>query len=142
MRKLLIICGLLFSVITFAQAQDGQGQKQGGGRMGGTPEERAKRQTDNLAEKLKLSDDQKTKVSAIYLEQATSMKKLREDAKGDRDAMMASMKKSNEESDTKITALLNDDQKKAYATWKEERKEMMKKGAEGRGQGGPRGGNR
>lgn len=136
MKKLLIICGLLFSVVTFAQAQEGQGQRQGGRGMG-TPEERAKRQTEQLAEKLKLSDDQKAKVSAIYLEQGTSMAKVREEAKGDRAAMTAAMTKANEATDTKITALLNDDQKKAFATWKEERKELMKKRMEGRGQAGP-----
>lgn len=133
MKKLLIICGLLFSVITFANAQDGQGR---GGRGMGTPEERAKRQTEKLAEKLKLTEDQKAKVSVIYTEQGASMAKLREDAKGDRAAMMASMSKANEEADAKVTALLNDDQKKAFATWKEERKDMMKKRMESRGQGG------
>ncbi|ETZ23322.1 MULTISPECIES: periplasmic heavy metal sensor [Pedobacter] len=132
MKKLLIICGLLFSVITFAQAQQGQGQ---GGRRGGTPEERAKRNTEMLTKKLSLTADQQTKVSAIYLEQAEGMKKLREDAAGDRDAMRAAMVKSNEESDTKINALLNDDQKKAYTTWKEERKEAMKKRQDGNGGG-------
>lgn len=132
MKKLLIICGLLFSVITFANAQDGQGR---GGRGMGTPEERAKRQTEQLTEKLKLTDDQKAKVAVIYTEQGVSMAKLREEAKGDRAAMMASMSKANEEADAKVTALLNDDQKKAFATWKEERKEMMKKRMENRGQG-------
>ncbi|WP_316817350.1 hypothetical protein [Pedobacter nyackensis] len=131
MKKLLIICGLLFSTITFANAQGGQGQ----GR-GGTPEERAKRQTEQLAEKLKLTEDQKAKVAVIYAEQGASMAKLREEAKGDRAAMMASMAKANEESNAKITALLNDDQKKAFEIWKEERKEMMKKRMESRGQGG------
>ena len=132
MRKLLIICGMLFSMVTFAQAQDGQPR-----RGMGTPEERAKRQTEQLVEKLKLTEEQKTKVSAIYTEQAASWAKLREEAKGDRAAMMAAMAKANEATDTKVTALLNDDQKKAFATWKEERKELMKKRMEGRGQGGP-----
>lgn len=133
MRKLLIICGLLFSMVTFAQAQDGPAR-----RGMGTPEERAKRQTEQLAEKLKLTEDQKTKVAVIYTEQAASMTKLREEAKGDRETMMAAMTKANEATDAKITTLLTEDQKKAFATWKEERKEMMKKRMEGgRGQGGP-----
>jgi protein CpxP len=135
MKKVLMICGLLFSVITFANAQEGQGQRQGGRGMG-TPEERAKRQTEQLAEKLKLTDDQKAKVSVIYTEQAASMSKVREEAKGDRAVMMAAMAKANEATDAKVTALLNEDQKKAFATWQEERKEMMKKRMEGRGQGG------
>jgi protein CpxP len=129
MKKLLIICGLLFSVITFANAQDGQG------RRGGTPEERAKRQTETLAEKLKLSDDQKVKVSAIYLEQGAKMRKLRDSLGDDRTAWRGVMVKANEQADAKITAVLNDDQKKAFATWVAERKEAMKKRQEANGGG-------
>jgi len=129
MKKLLIICGLLFSVITFANAQDGQG------RRGGTPEERAKRQTETLAEKLKLSDDQKAKVSAIYLEQGAKMRKLRDSLGDDRTAWRGVMLKANEQADAKITAVLNDDQKKAFATWVAERKEAMKKRMEANGNG-------
>jgi protein CpxP len=127
MKKLLMICGLLFSVITFANAQDGQG------RRGGTPEERAKRQTETLAEKLKLSDDQKAKVSAIYLEQGAKMRKLRDSLGDDRTAWRGVMVKANEQADAKITAVLNDDQKKAFATWVAERKEAMKKRQEANG---------
>jgi len=123
MKKVLMICAMLFSVITFANAQ--------GGPMG-NPEERAKRQTDQLVEKLKLNDDQKAKVSAIYTAQAAGMTKLREEANGDRAAMMAAMTKATEESDAKISAVLTDEQKKEFNVWKEERKEMMRKRMEGR----------
>jgi len=130
MKKLLIICGLLFSVATFAQAQQGQG----GGRQMGTPEERAKRSTDMLAEKLTLTADQKTKVSAIYLEQVAKMKKLRDSLGDDREGMRAVMMKGNEATEAKIEALLTADQKKLFTAWKDERKEMMKKRQEGGGQ--------
>lgn len=124
MKKLLMICGLVFSVITFANAQDGQG------RRGGTPEERAKAQTERLAEKLKLTDDQKAKVNAIYLEQGPKMRKLRDSIGDDRTAWRGVMLKANEQSEAKISALLTEDQKKAFATWQEERKEAMKKRAQ------------
>jgi hypothetical protein len=131
MKKLLMICGLLFSVVTFAQAQDG-------GRKMATPEERAQKNAEQLTKKLSLSEDQKAKVTAIFLDQAVAMKKAREENKGgDREAMMAKMKALNDENDVKINALLNDDQKKAFAEWKKERAENMKKRMEGRGpQGG------
>ena len=74
MKKLLIICGLLFSVTTFAQAQQGQG----GGRQMGTPEERAKRSTDMLAEKLTLTADQKKLFTAWKDERKEMMKKRQE----------------------------------------------------------------
>jgi protein CpxP len=131
MKKLLIICGLLFSVVTFAQAQQG-----GGDRKMPTPEERAQKSADQLAKKLSLSDDQKTKVTAIFLDQAVAMKKVREEGKGDREGMMAKMKTANDENDVKINALLNDDQKKAFAEWKAERAENMKKRMEGKGPAG------
>ncbi|MEJ7558777.1 MAG: hypothetical protein WKF66_10750 [Pedobacter sp.] len=129
MKKLLIICALLFSVATFAQAQQGQG-----GRQMGTPEERAKRSVSMLTEKLTLTADQQTKVSAIYLEQSAKMKKLRDSVGDDREAMRAVMMKGNEATETKIEALLTADQKKLFTAWKEERKEMMKKRQEGGGQ--------
>ncbi|MBC7566783.1 MAG: hypothetical protein H7223_07425 [Pedobacter sp.] len=130
MKKLLIICGLLISVATFSQAQQGQG----GGRQMGTPEERAKRSVDMLTEKLTLNADQKTKVTAIYFEQNAKMKKLRDSVGDDRAAMRALMVKGNESTESKIEALLSADQKKLFTAWKEERKEMMKKRQEGGGQ--------
>ncbi|MNL67955.1 hypothetical protein D3C87_1926050 [compost metagenome] len=52
--------------------------------------------------------------------------------------MMAKMKTANEETDAKINALLNDEQKKAFAAWQVERKENMKNRAgRGAGQGAP-----
>lgn len=126
-----MICGLLFSVVTFAQAQQG-----GGDRKMQTPEERAQRSADQLTKKLSLSDDQKTKVTAIFLDQAVAMKKVREENKGDRTAMMAKMKAANDENDVKINALLNDDQKKTFAEWKAERAENMKKRMGGKGPAG------
>lgn len=129
MKKLLIICGLLFSVATFAQAQQGPGA----GRPMGTPEERAKRSVAMLTEKLTLTADQQTKVTAIYLAQGEQMKKLRDSVGDDREAMRAVMMKGNEATEAKIDALLTADQKKLFTTWKEERKEMMKKRQEGGG---------
>ena len=130
MKKLLIICGLLFSMVTFASAQ-GQG-----GRMGGTPEERIKRQTDQLVEKLKLSDEQKVKATDVFTAQVAAQTKMREEMQagsGDRAAMMEKMQKMTAETETKINAFLTDDQKKAYKTMLDEQKvareKMMKERA-------------
>lgn len=128
MKKVFMICALLFSVITFANAQ-------GGGRPQGTPEERAKRMVDQLTEKLKLTDDQKTKVTALYVEQSAAQTKAREAAGDDREAMRASMTKIQGETEKKVEALLTDDQKKAFTAYQEERKAAM----QNRG-GGPNGG--
>ncbi len=128
----MMICGLLFSMIAFAQAQPGQGRPAGGlgGRMGMNPEARVKQ----LDEKLKLSDDQKTKLTAIFTDQADAQKKLREESIGDRQAMMEKMQKQRAELETKITAVLTEDQKKTYkAMLDEQRAEMEKRMKERQG---------
>jgi protein CpxP len=125
MKKLFMICAMLFSVVTFAHAQ--------GGGQTRTPEERAQRTLDQLTEKLKLTDDQKPKVLAVLVDQNVQMNKAREEANGDRDAMRASFTKIQADNQVKVNALLTDDQKKAYASWQEERKAAM----QNRGGGGP-----
>jgi protein CpxP len=131
MKKLLIICGLLFGVVTFASAQQG-GQGQGGQRRPqATPEERVK----TLDEKVKLTDEQKTKATEVYTAAAADQKKMRDEMMAgggtvDRDAMMAKMQKMTADLDTKINAFLTDTQKTAYKTWQDEvkaaREKMMK----------------
>ncbi|MEE1944954.1 hypothetical protein VRU48_07545 [Pedobacter sp. KR3-3] len=134
MKKLVMICGLLFSVVTFAQAQQGGGQG-GQRRMMATPEDRVKQ----LDEKVKLTDDQKTKATAVYTEAAEAQKKMREEMQGgggDRQAMMEKMQKMTAETDTKINAFLTEDQKKAYKAWQDEVKAAREKMMKERQQGG------
>jgi len=125
MKKLLMICGLMLGIAGFAQAQ------QGGGRgMMMKPEERVKQ----LDEKLKLSDDQKTKLTAVFTEQAESMKKMREEMQGgDRDAMREKIQKFRAENDVKVSAILTDDQKKTYEVWQKEQRAEMQKRMQGGG---------
>jgi len=127
MKKLMMICGLLFSIVAFAQAQPGQGRQGGGpgGRMGMNPEARVKQ----LDEKLKLSDDQKTKLTSIFTEQADAQKKMREEAQGggDRQAMMEKMQKMRAELETKVAGVLTEDQKKTYKVMLDEQKAEMEK---------------
>lgn len=129
MKKLMLICGLLFSVITFANAQNG------GGRRGGDPAERAKKNTERLATKLSLNDDQKAKVLTILTDQATQMNKAWEDSKEDRAAMKTKVTAIMSDSDTKLNAVLTDDQKKQYEAYKAERKAAMEKRGAGRDNG-------
>jgi protein CpxP len=126
MKKLLMICGLLLGTITLTNAQDG-------GRKMISPEDRAKRQTERLAEKLKLSEEQKSKVLAIYTEQAAEMTKDMQAAKEDRKAKHEEMKARMTASEAKIEAILTADQKKAYEEMKAERKAAMEKRAAGKG---------
>ena len=130
----MMICAFFFAAVTFANAQQGGGQG-GPRRMQMSPEERVKQ----LDEKVKLTDDQKTKATTVYTEQAEAMKKFREENQGgDRAAMMEAMTKMNTDTDTKISAFLTADQKTAYKTWQDEvkaaREKMMKERQQGGGQ--------
>lgn len=130
MKKLLIVCAFLLSAIGFANAQ-------GGGNRGGTPEERAKRSTDQLVERLKLNDDQTKKVTTIYLDQAKAQTKMMEEmqAGGDRDSMREKMTKMRTDVDTKLNEVLTEDQKKEYKAMQEERVKAMQN-RQGGGGGG------
>lgn len=123
MKKLMMICGLLLGMVAFAQAQQGRP----GGRMGMNPEARVKQ----LDEKLKLSDEQKAKLSVIFTEQAEAQQKMREERSageaGDRKEMMEKMQKSRAELETKVAAVLNDEQRKSYKAMLDEQKAEMEK---------------
>ena len=100
--------------------------QQGGGRMGqASPTEKVKQ----LDDKVKLSDEQKTKATVVYSETADSQKKMREEmqAGGDRQGMMEKMQKMNADTDKKLNEMLTADQQKAYKTWQDEVKAAREK---------------
>jgi len=117
MKKAIIICGMLFSMVTFAHAQ--------GGKMKRTPEERATQTTTQLTEKLALTAEQQSKVKAILLEQNTQQSKAWEEAKADRKEARTKMMEKSRENNSKINEVLNDEQKKTYAAYQQDRKEKM-----------------
>lgn len=119
MKRLFIALGLILCAVTFANAQ--------GGRMMGTPTERAERQITQL-ESLKLSADQKLKLTEVFLWSAKQMDSLRTtltDA-GDFTAMRAKMAPMQAETSKKVNAILNDEQKKGYEAILEERRSRMR----------------
>lgn len=131
MKKLMMICGLLFATVTFANAQQG-GQR----RMMATPEERVKQ----LDEKVKLTDDQKTKATAVYTAIATDQKKMMEEMMAggapDRTKMQEARAKMTADTDAKINAILTDAQKTTYKTWQDEVKAAREKAMKERQAGG------
>lgn len=128
MKKLLLIA-MLFSIGFAAMAQ------KGGQRGSATPEERAERVTNKMAEELSLSEDQKKKVYQINLDHA---KKRQAEMEARRAAMEADMKAQNQE----IEALLSEEQKAKWAEMKAEGKKRMeeeghsRRGVPGRGHRG------
>lgn len=120
MKKLLMVCCLLVSIVSLSKAQ-GRGPRR-------TPAEQAK----ELQASLKLTDDQTAKITAIYTEQSTKMDSVRKAAGDDRQAMMQAMQPMRKVTNEKVMALLTDDQK---AAWKKQQEEMRAKMQQG-GMGG------
>jgi len=70
-----------------------------------------------VADQLKLTDDQKTKIQAVLDEQRAAMQELRQNnSGGDRTAMMQKFMDMRKQTDQKIASLLTDDQK---SQWKD-----------------------
>lgn len=124
MKKLSIVVTLLLCVITFANAQN----RPQGGRGMGTPEERAQRQTEMLSTRLNLTAEQKAQAQAIFLSQAKSIDSLRNASQGDFQAMRSKIQPIQQASDSKLISLLNDEQKKQYTAFQEERRARMQNG--------------
>ncbi|MGV8878485.1 MAG: hypothetical protein ACOH2A_05600 [Sphingobacteriaceae bacterium] len=115
MKKTLMILSMLLGVATFGFAQNG-GQRQ---QM--KPEDRAKPMAENLQTKLKLDEGQKNKVYDISLQQSNQMDSLRK-APGEMKEKFPKTRAIMEAGEAKIDKVLNDDQRKAYAELKAERR--------------------
>lgn len=124
MKKLLMVCCFLVSVVSLSKAQGG-----GGGRMQRSPADQAKQ----LQTTLSLTDDQTAKITAIYTEQAAKRDSLMKAANGDRSAMRGKMMPMMMAANDKIKAVLTDDQKKAFEKMQAERMQRMQQGGGGGG---------
>jgi periplasmic protein CpxP/Spy len=99
------------------------------------------RQLQQLTQRLSLTADQQTQVRSILADQRQKMEELRKSSPaGDASAQAGppnrqQMEAIRNDSDAKINALLNDDQKTKFAAWQQERKQRMEN--RGGGEGGP-----
>jgi protein CpxP len=133
----LLATGLtLGSAAAFAQqdspAPDASAQQPGPGRMGRQPVS-PDEQVARMTKRYNLSADQQTQIKPILANQQQQMMALRQDSSLSREDRMAKMKSIHEDSSTKISAILNDTQKKQFA---EDQQKMQERMAE-RGGGGP-----
>ncbi|PZX58041.1 DUF4890 domain-containing protein [Algoriphagus chordae] len=130
MKKWIFATGLMvmISLSTFAQ-------RNGGGERP-SAEERAKRNTERMAEELQLTDAQKKQILDINLEYAkkneAEMAERKAKADANKDAAEA-RKAEMKEQDDKIQAVLNDEQKAKWAEYKAKNQN----GQRGRNGGGP-----
>ncbi len=118
MKKLIIALGLMLCVVTFAKAQ-------GGGRQMGTPAERAERSITRM-DALKLTADQKAKLTEVFLAQGKSIDSLRAaNGNGGFEGMREKMAPIQAATAKRVMALLNDEQKKSYEAMEAERRARM-----------------
>jgi len=134
MKKLILAACFVIGATAMSFAQGGGGAGGGGGQGGGRgmvqdPAARAKR----LQTTLTLTDDQTTKITAIYAAQQPKMDSLRKAANGDFQSMMPAMQAMNTATNAKIKALLTKEQADAFD-------KMPQGGRGGQGGGGGRGG--
>ena len=137
----------LSSCAVWAQAPDGpppgpppDQAGQPGPERGPNPE----RQLKQLTKLLSLTPDQQIGVKAVLEQSATEMKALRakqdpasqgSETRESRRALMEQGRQIHEETNTKINALLDENQKKAFADWNAKREERMRNHRNGGDQG-------
>jgi Spy/CpxP family protein refolding chaperone len=80
------------------------------------------KQLENLKDRLKLNDEQTTKIKSILVQADSERVKLFELNQDDRDAMRAAMRDLRDDTDRQINEVLTDDQKAEYKKMKEERR--------------------
>ena len=136
-KRTLLLAGMLAVACCALHAQnDSQPTGQMRGR-GGNPE----RELQQLTQVLSLTADQQTQVKTLLAERRQKMEALHHPAASTEATGQTpppgreQMEAIRNDTDTKITALLNEDQKTKFAAWKQQRKERMER----RGPGGDNG---
>jgi len=129
-RRTMVLAGVLAagSCAVWAQADAPPGPPPGppGGMHRGGPE----RELRELTHVLSLSDAQRTQVKTLLEERRQQAEALRNPAGGDTAAeaprsSREQMEAIRQATDTKIAALLNDEQKTKFTAWQQERNQRM-----------------
>ena len=128
-RALLVAVLLAGSCAVCAQADQPPGPPPGppDGQMRGRGPN-AERELGQLTETLSLTPDQQTQVKALLQERRGKVEALRS---GENPPSREQMQAIRKDTDAKISALLNDDQKTKFAAWQQQRMQGR------RGPGGP-----
>ena len=126
-------------------AQPGRGQRPDGQRSGQGPgqgqgmqfsEENMKERVSNMADTLKLSDQQEKKILDSELKFSRTMRSQRENfdfASGDRDAFRTKMRTLSEDRDAQYKEILNTEQFAKYSKMMEGRRSQMRQSSQREG---------
>lgn len=90
-----------------------------------SPEERAQKMTDKLAERLELNDEQKQAVLKLNTEQAKQMQAKREESKKEREARHVEMKEHRSAYEAELKEILTEDQYAKFQADVKKRHEKM-----------------
>ena len=93
-------------------------------------------QLAGMTKRYNLSADQQNQVKPILVSQQHQMQALRGDSSLSREDRMAKMQSIRSDSNTKIEAILNDDQKKQFEQDQQRIQERMQQRGQGGGPGG------
>ncbi|MGA3045940.1 MAG: hypothetical protein ABSD67_04920 [Terracidiphilus sp.] len=129
-RRALLLATFIAAGSCALWAQSDQSPAAGGpppGQMGQRGPN-AERELAQLTEALSLTPDQQTQVKAILKDRREKMEALRSGSTQPTREQMMGIRK---DSDAKISALLNDDQKTKFATWQQQRMEHRRGGGGG-----------
>jgi periplasmic protein CpxP/Spy len=97
-----------------------------GGHMGHRQMPSVDDQLKHMTKKLKLTDDQQTKLKPILEDQRKQMDQLRADTSMSRQDKFGKMQEIRQSSDTQIKSVLNDDQQKSFDKMRAEQQDRMK----------------
>jgi periplasmic protein CpxP/Spy len=82
-------------------------------------------QVNRLGKRLNLTDDQKNQILPILTDRQQQMKSIHDDSSLPQQDRRAKMRSLWQDSDAKIKAVLNDDQKQKYDQMQQQRRERM-----------------
>lgn len=115
MKKLLLVSAFVLGVSAVSFAQ-------GGGRMGGTPDQQIERLKTQITG---ITDAQTAKLKVVYEAQAKSMDSIRTAANGDFQSMMPAFTKMRETTSAKLKGILTPEQFAAYEKQQAEMRQRM-----------------
>jgi periplasmic protein CpxP/Spy len=106
-----------------APAQDQPAPQQKGEWAGRHGAADPNKEVQHLTKKLNLTADQQNQILPILTERRQQMESIRNDSSLSQQDRRAKMRSAREDSDTKIRAVLNDDQKKTYDQMQQQMRE-------------------
>lgn len=118
MKKLVLVCALALSTLTFAQEKK---EKQI------SPEKKVAAQIKKMDQDLNLSDDQEAKLKVILLEQQKHKESLKNLTEEEKKAKKKELRQEREVFKNKVKEILTPEQ---FTKWQEKQIEMAKKGKE------------